>query len=168
MHESSTSAIQSTLRHKHTFVIWPHGPDKLKDFLHYLNSIHQSIQFTMETEIEGHLPFLGLDIYRRLDGSLGHKMYREPTHTNLYLNAKPHHHPSNKEALLSTLVHRARALCDEDSVQAELEFLRDAFKQNGYNDSQIHRALNRHPHLPQPDNQAQSPSCPLSELYSTI
>jgi hypothetical protein len=28
------------------FVIWQHGPDKLKDFLHHLNSIHQSIQFT--------------------------------------------------------------------------------------------------------------------------
>jgi hypothetical protein len=24
----------------HTFVIWQHGPDKLKDFLHHLNSIH--------------------------------------------------------------------------------------------------------------------------------
>jgi hypothetical protein len=59
-----------------TFVIWQHGPDKLKDFLHHLNSIHQSIQFTMETESEGYLPFLDLDIYRRPDGSLGHKVYR--------------------------------------------------------------------------------------------
>jgi hypothetical protein len=40
-----------------TFVIWPHGPDKLKDFLCHLNSIHHSIQFTMETESEGHLPW---------------------------------------------------------------------------------------------------------------
>jgi hypothetical protein len=37
-----------------TSVIWPHGPDKLKDFLNHLNSIHQSIQFTIETETEGH------------------------------------------------------------------------------------------------------------------
>jgi hypothetical protein len=47
-----------------TFIIWQHGPDKLKDFLHHLNSIHQSIQL-METDGEGHLPFLDLDIYRR-------------------------------------------------------------------------------------------------------
>jgi hypothetical protein len=33
-----------------TFVIWPHGPDRLKDFLDHLNGIHQNIQFTMETE----------------------------------------------------------------------------------------------------------------------
>jgi hypothetical protein len=41
-----------------TFVIWPHGPDNLKDFLKHLNFIHQSIQFTIETETEGDLPFL--------------------------------------------------------------------------------------------------------------
>jgi hypothetical protein len=70
-----------------TFAICSHGPDKLKDFLHHLNSIHQSIQFTMETESEGYLPFLGLDIYSRSDGSVGYKVYHKPSHTNLYLNA---------------------------------------------------------------------------------
>jgi hypothetical protein len=68
----------------------------------------------------------------------------------------PHHHPSNKQAVLSTLAHRARALCDEDSQQAEMVFLRDVFKQNVYNDWKIHRALNCHPHLDQPDNKPNS------------
>jgi hypothetical protein len=113
-------------------------------------------QLTDDIKIVGHLPFLDLVIYRRPDGSLGHKVYRKPTHTNLYLNAKSHHHPSKKQAVLSTLIHRARALCDEDSLQTLLVFLRDVFKQNGYNDRQIHRALNRRPHLPQPDNEPNS------------
>jgi hypothetical protein len=78
-------------------------------------------------------------------------VYRKPIHTNLHLNAKSHHHPSNKQAVLSNLIHRARAFCDENSLQAELMFLKDVFKENGYNDRQIHRALNRRPHLPQPD-----------------
>jgi hypothetical protein len=81
-----------------------------------VTSIHQSIQFTMETESEGHLPFLDLDIYRRPVGSLGHKVYCKPTHTNLYLSAMSHHHPSNKQVVLSTLIHRTRTLCDEDSL----------------------------------------------------
>jgi hypothetical protein len=110
----------------------------------------------VETESEGHLLFLDLDIYRRPDGSLGHKVYRKPTHTNLYLNAKSHHHPSSILVLLSTLIHRARALCDEDSLQAEWVFLKDVFRENGYSDRQIHRALNRRPHLPQPDNEPNS------------
>jgi hypothetical protein len=124
-----------------TFVIWPHGPDKLKGFLDHLNSIH----ITMETKSEGHLPFLDIDIYRRPEGSLGHKVYRKPAHTNLYLNARSHHHLSSKQAALSTLIHRARALCDQDSLHAELEFLKDIFRCNGYNDWQIYKALNSLP-----------------------
>jgi hypothetical protein len=34
------------------------GPDKLRDFLDHLNSVHQNIQFTMEAKRDGHLPFL--------------------------------------------------------------------------------------------------------------
>jgi hypothetical protein len=46
-------------------------------------------------------------------------------------------------------------LCDEDSLQAELVFVMDVFKQSGYN-RQIHRALNRRPHLGQPDSKPNS------------
>jgi hypothetical protein len=77
-------------------------------------------------------------------------------HTHLYHNAKSQHHPSNKQVVLSILVHRARALCDEDALQAELVFLRDVFKQNGYNDWQIHRILNHSPHFDQSDNKSNS------------
>jgi hypothetical protein len=43
--------------------------------------------------------------------------------------------------VLSTLVHRAGALCDHESLHDELEFLKDTFKRNGYGDRQIGRAL---------------------------
>jgi hypothetical protein len=39
-----------------TFVIWPHGQDKLAVFLDHLNGLHEKIQFTMEIEKEGHPP----------------------------------------------------------------------------------------------------------------
>jgi hypothetical protein len=77
-------------------------------------------------------------------------------YSNLYLSAKSHHDPFNKQAACSTLVHRARALYDEDSLQAELVFLRDIFKLNGYNKQQIHKALNHHPDVGQPDNKPNS------------
>ncbi|PNF31609.1 hypothetical protein B7P43_G17997 [Cryptotermes secundus] len=102
----------------------------MKVFLNHLNSINAYFQFTMETESEGHLPFLD----------------------NLYLNARSHHHPSSKQSALSTLLHRATALCDQDSLHAELEFLKDYFKRNGYNDRQIHRVLNLHPNYNQHDD----------------
>ena len=40
----------------------------------------------MEIEEAGHLPFLDIDIYRKMDCSLGHKVYWKLTHTNLYLH----------------------------------------------------------------------------------
>jgi hypothetical protein len=52
-------------------MIWPHGPEKLSDFLDNLNSIHSNILFTMETE-DGHLPFMDTDIHITHDSSLGH------------------------------------------------------------------------------------------------
>jgi hypothetical protein len=52
-----------------THVIWPHGQGKLTEFL---NGLHNKIKFTMEKE--GHLPFLDIDIYRKMDGSLWQKV----------------------------------------------------------------------------------------------
>jgi hypothetical protein len=99
-----------------TFAIWPHGWKKLDDFHRLLNSVHNNIQFTMETETVGHIPFLNIDVCRKRDGSLGHRVYRKPTHINLYLNATSHLHPDNKQAVLSTFLHRAEAGCDTDSL----------------------------------------------------
>jgi hypothetical protein len=46
-----------------TFFIWPHGPGKLAEFLDHQNGLHENIKFTIETEKDGHLPFLNIDIY---------------------------------------------------------------------------------------------------------
>jgi hypothetical protein len=61
---------------------------------------------------------------------------------NLQLNPTSHHHPSNKQAVLATLVHRARALCDKESLHDKLKFLKTTFKKNGYSLKQIWCALN--------------------------
>jgi len=92
------------------------------------HNIHPKIQFIMETNSNSHLPFLDIDIYRRPDGSMGHSVYKKPTHTDLYLNVESHHHPTNKHPVLSILIHRARAICYQESLPGELEFLRSAFK----------------------------------------
>ena len=45
------------------------------------------IKFTMETEINGKLPFLDILVKRRLDGRLNHTVYRKHMHTNRYIGA---------------------------------------------------------------------------------
>jgi hypothetical protein len=86
------------------FTMWSHGKDDLQDFLLHLNSIHKSIKFTMEIEHVRTLLFLDVLVSRRLDGILGHMVYRKSTHTDLYLHAKSEHHPPQKRAVLTTLI----------------------------------------------------------------
>ena len=85
--ESSTHKPKVWYRYvDDTFVIWPHGMEKLQMFLEHLNSRHNNIKFTMELEDNGSLPFLDV-LLTRTGGKLSHTVYRKPTNTNRYLNA---------------------------------------------------------------------------------
>jgi hypothetical protein len=76
---------------------------------------HVYLQFTMETEMDGHIPFVDIDVYRKPASSLRHRVYRKHTNTNLYLNTTSHHHLDNKQVVLSTLDLCAKAVCDTES-----------------------------------------------------
>jgi hypothetical protein len=78
------------------------GPEKLESFLNHLNCLHRNIHFTMEMERVGHPTLLETDIYRRLDSSLGNKVYRTPNQINLYLYPGSYHHPTNIQGILAT------------------------------------------------------------------
>jgi hypothetical protein len=54
-----------------TFTAWPHRKETLKEFLKYLNGIHQNIRFTMEIENKA-LPLLHILVTTRLDSTLTH------------------------------------------------------------------------------------------------
>ncbi|XP_071450368.1 uncharacterized protein [Hetaerina americana] len=118
-----------------TFIVWPHGPEALTEFLGHMNSVHPNIQLTMETEKNKRLPSLDILIERKRDGSLGHQVYRKPTHTDLYLNKRSHHHPAQKRGIISTLVHRATSVSDQEHLEAEIQHLRKTFQQNEYRKS---------------------------------
>jgi len=100
-----------------------------------------NIQFTMEKGEEGHLTYLDIDSHRKLDNSLGHKIYRKPTRTKLYLRWDSHHHPANEQSVLASLIHKAEALCDQDSITQELEFYTIIFEEHGYSPQQIQQSL---------------------------
>jgi hypothetical protein len=107
-----------------TLVTWPHGPQTLQRFLDHLNGIHRNMQFIMEVEKDGHFPFL--------DTPIGDQIAPWAIRSNLYQNPGSNHRPSNKQAVLATLVHRVRALCDKESLHDELVFLKTTFRKNKY------------------------------------
>ena len=126
-----------------TFVIWPHGMEELEKFLDHLNTIHERIQFTMEVEKNGELPFLDILIYKHPNGKLGHKVYRKPTHTDLYLNANSYHHPAQKQAVISTLLHRALEISDGRNRKEEISHVYQTLKNNGYKNNNIKKTLQK-------------------------
>ena len=75
------------------------------------------------------------------DGSLGHKVYRKPTHTDRYLHYNSFHHPSIKNSVCKTLINRAKTICEVSTIDDELEHLRNVLKMNGYPRHFIYNAM---------------------------
>jgi hypothetical protein len=46
-------------------VVWPHGPDRLQNFLSHRNCLSYSIQFTVEIEPHSVIYFLAILVIRR-------------------------------------------------------------------------------------------------------
>jgi hypothetical protein len=63
-------------------------------------------RFTMETERGSHIPFLDIDIYRKLNGHSGHKSIQEAHSHKPVSECHISPPPCNKQAVLCTLVHR--------------------------------------------------------------
>ena len=115
-----------------TNVIWPFGEQELNKFFEYLNNQSADIKFTMEVEKDASIPFLDVLIYKRLDGSLGHKVFKKKTHTHSYLHADSHHHPAQKLGIINTLAIRASRICDVEHLKEEQGNLVRVFKNIGY------------------------------------
>nr|XP_060617816.1 uncharacterized protein LOC132767173 [Anolis sagrei ordinatus] len=143
-----------------TFTIWSHGEEELSRFLDHLNSIHPNIQFTMEKENEGRLPFLDVLVIRKPDQQLGHTVYRKPTHTNRYLHKNSNHHPSQKRSTIKALADRAKRICEPHLLQDELNHLNWALQANGYSTSDIRRAAR-----PRTSHESQDEDPPRGKVF---
>ena len=88
-----------------TLSIMP-NEETASEFLMTLNNSHPSINFTMELEENGRLPFLGMDIIRN-GCHLDTKVYRKPTDTGLLLHYHSHVDERYKRSLLNTMLNRA-------------------------------------------------------------
>ena len=64
-----------------TCVVWPHGKENLDLFFQHLNDQSDFVNFTMEFEVDGSLPFLDVLLSRNDDGSFSHQVFRKKTHT---------------------------------------------------------------------------------------
>ncbi|PNF42699.1 hypothetical protein B7P43_G14177 [Cryptotermes secundus] len=125
-----------------TFVVWPHGPERLQTFFDHLNSLRPSICFTMETESNNAISFLDVLVIREKT-ALATQVYRKPTHTGQYLNFNSNHPPHVKRGLIKSLHDRASTICqDRRDLVREINNLRHDLQLNGYPKGFIDSVIN--------------------------
>jgi hypothetical protein len=76
------------------------------DFFDHLNQQSPHIKFTMETELEGILPFLDVKVINS-NGRITTEVYRKKTDSGLYLQYDSNHPKPVKNGIVNTLLHRA-------------------------------------------------------------
>ena len=96
-----------------TFFLWPHQED-VQALMDPVNSIHPSIQFTMEKEQYNKLSFQKV-LITRSDEDFSTSVYRKPTFTGQYPNFNSHHPYNVKKGFVRCPQYRARAISSNDT-----------------------------------------------------
>ena len=114
-----------------------------EEFLQHINSVDPSIQFTTEeSKQDGSMPFLDTLVTPQEDETLTTRVYRKPTHTDLYLQWDSHHNLASKYSVINTLTHRAKAVCSRSKLlEEELKHLDEVLQQCKYPKWAINKIL---------------------------
>ncbi len=125
-----------------TFAIIKNG--RQAAFKAHLNSIVTYIQFTMEEEKDGKLPFLGILVRRRDNGELTTSVFRKTTTTLQMLSYKSNHPQAHKRSCVKTLFKRVETHCSTpEAKEEELRNLKRKFSLNGYPSSFVQKTLRK-------------------------
>ena len=123
-----------------TFSLFMKGKEDALKFLNCLNSLHPSLQFTMESEADRKLPFLDVLVFRD-DHHFSTTVYRKPTFTGLYTRWDSYCATGRKIALIRSLTVRAKRICSHEHLQNEITNLKSIFEKNGYPPGIINRII---------------------------
>ena len=131
------------------FAIWGYGEEPLNTLHDHLNSQHPAIQFTVEQEVDGRIPFLDVLVERK-DTSVRTSVFRKKTHTDQYINFNSHHHPRILTGVIKCLKDRANRICHKSKKKQELKHLEKVFRANDFPASAVMKSLHHvHHHTPQ-------------------
>ena len=111
-------------------------------FLKQLNSLHQSLIFTHEKEVNGKLPFLDV-LVEKSNTKFLTSFYRKPSFSGQYNRWDSFGPKSRKNNLIATLVHRALAICSPSKLPQEIDFIRSILCSNGYPENVINSRIKR-------------------------
>ena len=100
--------------------------------LQHLNNQHPSIRFTEESEKEGKLPFLEVNISRTEDRHVHLSIYRKPTHSSRYLQYASNHKDSAKRSVAQALFNRVKHVTKEEDKRQEEQRVEEELTMNNF------------------------------------
>lgn len=102
------------------FCIWVGNDTQLDLFLKFINSFHQQLQFTIETESQNTINFLDLTISKEQQ-TLHFQIYRKPTFTDTVIHAQSRQSMSIKLSSFHSMVnHLLKLPLSRDSFLKEV------------------------------------------------
>ena len=111
-------------------------------FLEQINKISPHIQFTMESEENGKLVFLDVELIKSTS-HIDTKWHKKSTNTGLYLKKQAYSPQSYKNAAMKSLFYRAIKLCSNEKLLDEsFTEIIVLFISNGYNLKYIDKIKN--------------------------
>ncbi|XP_011859918.1 PREDICTED: uncharacterized protein LOC105557319 [Vollenhovia emeryi] len=132
----------------------------------YLNSSLSSTP-NIPTSNSQWRPFLDVLVRRNEDGTLSH-VYRKPTHTDRYLHANSHHHPAQKNSVISSLVYRALSISEPAALNGELNHLHRTLTRNGYSSRNINRTINKLTNKESGQNNTTTPETEKEKIKAVV
>ena len=108
------------------------SPDHADKFKEYLSSKHPNINFSIEKEKDGCLPFLDVNIFRENE-KVATNVYRKKTFIGVYKNFKSFIPETYKIDLIKSLLFRCFSLCsDFIKFHHEIDKLKSISYKNSY------------------------------------
>ena len=124
------------------------------------NNLHESISFTMESEINNNLPFLDVSITRH-GSKFTSSIYRKATFTGQYINFRSHCSLKRKTNLIRTLCDRAIKICSPENLDQELNTISQILQDNSYPKELISKIMEQHRRKQQQQTMIGPQRCPI-------
>ena len=116
--------------------------ENLISLVERLNEVEPSIEFTLEEEENGKLPFLDVLIIKN-NNKLSFKVYRKPTNKNDMIHFYSHHNTKVKRGVLIGFYLRANRICSPEFLADEYNYIDTIFKQLKYPNFLLNQAKTR-------------------------
>lgn len=115
--------------------------NKKKDILLEFNSFHKNLQFTMETEVDGKIPFLDVLLIRNTDNTISTDWYKKPSSSDRILNFLSSHPMHQKINIIKNLTKKCIILSDKKFLDKNVKRIKEILFNNNYPKNLVNRVI---------------------------